>query len=141
MNLTDQDAIVFIRIYTDEHITTLLAPALRRRGYHAQSAVEAGTTGWDDEAHLMYAAERGMAVLTSDAQDFIPLARRWYESGREHGGIIITPEFSRREMGILLRWTLRLLDRLTADELRNAVIFLRQFSDQEQVPPSAADDG
>ena len=45
-------------------------------------------------------------------------------------GIIITPEFSRREVGLLLRWTLRLLDRLTADELRNAVVFLRQFSGQ-----------
>ena len=33
-------------------------------------------------------------------------------------------------MGLLLRWTLRLLDHLTADELRNAVVFLRQFSDQ-----------
>jgi len=72
-----------------------------------------------------------MAVLTSDAPDFIPLAKRWYESGREHLGIIITPEFSRREMGLLLRWTLRLLDRLTADELRNAVVFLRQFSGQD----------
>jgi len=24
---------LFIRIYTDEHVTALLAPALRRRGY------------------------------------------------------------------------------------------------------------
>ncbi len=118
---------LFIRVYTDEHVTALLAPALRRRGYMAQSCVEAGALGWDDEAHLDYAAGRGMALLTSDASDFIPLARRWYANGREHAGIIIAPEFSRREVGTLLRWTLRLLDSLTADELRNTVVYLQQF--------------
>jgi predicted nuclease of predicted toxin-antitoxin system len=118
---------LFVRIYTDEHITVLLAPALRRRGYVAQSCVEADTLGWDDEEHLVYAAERGLALMTSDASDFIPILKRWYASKREHAGIIITPEFSRRQMGILLRWTLRLLDRLAADELYNNVVYLQQF--------------
>jgi len=118
---------LFIRIYTDEHVTALLAPALRRRGYVAQSCVEANALGWDDEEHLAYAAECGMAFLTSDASDFILLARRWYADGREHAGIIVAPEFSRQQVGILLRWTLRLLDSLTADELRNAVVYLQQF--------------
>ena len=118
---------IFIRIYTDEHITALLAPALRRRGYVAQSCVEADTLGWDDEEHLVYAAERGMALMTSDASDFVPILKRWYASKREHTGIILAPEFSRRQTGILLRWTLRLLDRLTADELYNNVVYLQQF--------------
>ncbi|MFQ5855493.1 MAG: DUF5615 family PIN-like protein [Anaerolineae bacterium] len=118
---------LFIGIYTDEHITVLLAPALRRRGYVAQSCVEANALGWDDEEHLVYAAERGMALMTSDASDFIPMARRWYANEREHVGIIITPEFSRRQVGTLLRWTLRLLDSVTADELHNVVIYLQQF--------------
>jgi hypothetical protein len=47
-NETEQ---LFIRIYTDEHITALLAPALRRRGYVAQSCVEANALGWDDELY------------------------------------------------------------------------------------------
>ena len=118
---------LFIRIYTDEHVTALLAPALRRRGYVAQSCVEADTLGWDDEEHLVYATERGMALMTSDASDFIPILKRWYASKREHAGIILAPEFSRRQMGVLLRWTLRLLDRLTADELHNNVVYLQQF--------------
>lgn len=45
----------------------------------------------------------------------------------DNDSIIITPEFSRRQVGVLLRWTLRLLDRLTADELSNAVVYLQQF--------------
>ena len=118
---------LFIRIYTDEHITALLVPTLRRRGYVAQSCVEADTLGWDDEEHLVYATERGMALMTSDASDFIPILKRWYASKREHAGIILAPEFSRRQMGVLLRWTLRLLDRLTADELHNNVVYLQQF--------------
>ena len=118
---------LFIRIYTDEHVTALLAPALRRRGYIAQSCVEADTLGWDDEEHLVYAAERGMVLMTSDASDFIPILKHWYASKREHAGIILAPEFSRRQMGVLLRWTLRLLDRLTADEHHNNVVYLQQF--------------
>lgn len=118
---------LFVRIYTDEHVTALLAPALRRRGYEAQSCVEANTLEWDDEQHLAYASERGMALLTSDASDFISIARRWYADRQEHAGIIITPVFSRRQMGTLLRLTLRLLDGLTADELHNTVIYLQQF--------------
>lgn len=118
---------LFIRIYTDEHVTALLAPALRRRGYVAQSCVEANALGWEDEEHLVYAAEHSMALVTSDASDFIPIAKRWYASKREHAGIIIAPEFSRRQVGTLLRWTLRLLDSLAADELYNAVVYLQQF--------------
>ncbi len=118
---------IFIRIYTDEHVTALLAPALRRRGYTAQSCVEANTLGWEDEKHVAYATERGMAILTSDASDFIRLAQRWHANKRKHAGIIIAPEFSRRQMGVLLRWLLRLLDSLTADELYNSVIHLQQF--------------
>lgn len=126
---TENDAgRLFIRVYTDEHITALLAPALRRRGYEAQNCAEARTLGWEDEKHPAYAAERGMALLTSDPSDFIPIARRWHEEGREHAGIIICPQFSRQEMGLLLRWTLRLLDQLTADEIHNAIVYLRQFS-------------
>jgi hypothetical protein len=41
----------------------------------------------------------------------------------DNASIIIAPEFSRRQVGTLLRWTLRLLDRLTADELGNAAVF------------------
>ncbi len=66
---------LFIRIYTDEHITALLAPALRRRGYVAQSCIEVNALGWDDEEHLVYATERGMAFMTSDASETIAAAR------------------------------------------------------------------
>jgi predicted nuclease of predicted toxin-antitoxin system len=118
---------VFAAIYTDEDVGPHLAPALQRRGYTAQSTVEAGNFENSDEAQLIYATAQGMAFLTYNIQDFIPLARSWYLAGREHAGIILSEQFSQRQFGELLRRVLRLLDRLTADELYNQVIFLQQF--------------
>ncbi len=67
---------LFVALYTDEDVTTDLAPALRWRGYMAQNAAEAGNAEMSDEAQLTSATEQRMAILTYNAQDFIPLARR-----------------------------------------------------------------
>ena len=55
---------LFVAIYTDEDVTSALAPALRRRGYTAQSTAEARHLELLDEAQLTYATEQGMAILT-----------------------------------------------------------------------------
>lgn len=118
---------LFITLYTDEDVTKLLAPALRQRGYQAQSMLEANNLANSDEEQLTYAAENNMAILTYNGQDFIPLAETWYHAGKTHAGIIIAPQFSERQFGDLLRQTLRLLDQFTSDELSNQVLFLQQF--------------
>ena len=118
---------LFVAIYTDEDVTADLAPALRRRGYTAQSTAEAGNFRIPDEAQLAFATERGMALLTYNAQDFIPLARGWYRDGREHAGIVISEQMSQRRFGELLRRVLRLLNALTAEEMHNRIVFLQQF--------------
>jgi hypothetical protein len=68
-----------------------------------------------------------MAILTYNAQDFIPLARAWYATGREHAGIILSEQFTQRQFGELLRRMLRMLGSLTADEMANRIVFLQQF--------------
>lgn len=120
---------LFIALYTDEDVTSDLAPALRRRGYTAESALEAGNLNVSDETQLYYAAERDMVLFTYNAQDFIPLARAWYFAGREHAGILLSEQFSQRQFGELLRRILRLLNSLTADEIRNHIVFLQHFKD------------
>jgi len=55
---------LFIQVYTDEHVTPVLAQILRQRGYVAQSAQEAGMLERDDEDHLAHATRNGMAILT-----------------------------------------------------------------------------
>ena len=118
---------LFVALYTDEDVTADLAPALRLRGYIAQSTAEAGNMEISDEAQLIYAAEQGMAILTYNTRHFISLARVWYGSRREHAGIIVSEQFSQRQFGELLQRVLRLLNRLLADEIHNRVVFLQQF--------------
>lgn len=118
---------LFVALYTDEDITADLAAALRRRGYTAQSAVEAGKLGISDDAQLSYATEQDMAILTYNIKDFIRLAQIWRTSEREHAGIIISEQFSHPHFGELLWRVLRLLDTFTPDEIRNQVVFLQQF--------------
>ena len=125
--MSQEASALFIALYTDEDVTTNLAPALRWRGYTAQSTLEVGNLELSDEAQLKYATEQGMAILTYNGQDFIPLAQEWYFAGQEHAGIIISQQFDRRQFGELLRRILGLLDSLTADEMRNQVVFLQRF--------------
>lgn len=118
---------LFIALYTDEDITSDLAPALRWRGYIAESADEAHNLMLSDEEQLRYATYRGMTIITYNAQDFIPLAQAWASMGLEHAGIIISEQFDRRRFGELLRQVLYLLDSLTADEVFNQIVFLQRF--------------
>jgi len=48
-----------VALYTDD-----LAPALRGRGYIAESEAEAGNLGVRDETQLSYATERDMVLFT-----------------------------------------------------------------------------
>lgn len=117
---------LFVALYTDEHVSLKLAADLRANEFDAISAIEAGHAKWDDDKHLAYAAENRMAVLTFD-QNFVETAKKFAETSQEHWGVVISPQFSDAEYGTLLRWTLAMLDKVTADELRNAVVFLQQF--------------
>jgi predicted nuclease of predicted toxin-antitoxin system len=125
--MSQQPPQLFISLYTDEDVTVELAPALRRRGYIAQSTQEAGNREISDEAQLEYATTQSMAILTYNSQDFIPLAETWFFAGRTHAGIIVSEQFSGRQFGELLRQTLRLLDKITADEIYNQIVYLQQF--------------
>ncbi|MEW5873378.1 MAG: DUF5615 family PIN-like protein [Chloroflexota bacterium] len=119
---------LFIRLYTDEDITSELALALRERGFDAQSAAEAGLLNADDHAQLEYATQNGMAILTCNARHFLQLAREYAAAGRSHAGIIVSSEqYSRRRFSDLLKRALRLLNKLTADEIRDCVVYLQQY--------------
>ena len=119
---------LFVAVYTDEDVTSELAPALRERGFDAVSAIEADMLGCDDPDQLAYATERRMAILTCNAGDFLRLAGEYAESAKSHSGIIISSEqYSRKQFGVLLRKTLALLNALTAEELDNNVVFLQAF--------------
>jgi hypothetical protein len=100
---------------------------LQERGYGAESALGAGTTGFLDEEQLAFASSRGWTLLTSNRDHFTELARRWHEAGREHAGIVISRQFSRREVGELLRQVCNLLEAVSATEMWNTVRYLQSY--------------
>ncbi len=118
---------LFIQLYTDEDVTAELAVKLRERGFVAQSTTEANMLEQDDEIQLEYAASHNMAIMTCNEKDFATLAKKWAAEGKEHAGIVLSEQFKRDQIGELFRQTLQLLDRLSADELRNALVYLSQF--------------
>jgi hypothetical protein len=112
---------LFIFLYTDEDITDRLAEVLRERGYDAESALGAGTMGFSDEQQLVFAADRGWTLLTYNRKDFSVLAQLWQDTGREHAGVIISRQFSNRQIGEMLRQVCAFVDTVSAEEMRNTV--------------------
>lgn len=118
---------LFIFLYTDEDVTDRLAPLLREHGYLSASSEEAGMDGLSDAEQLAFAAGRGWAILTYNVRDFAALARAWHASGREHAGIVISRQFSRRETGELFRQVSNLLEAVSAPEMKNTVRHLQGY--------------
>jgi predicted nuclease of predicted toxin-antitoxin system len=121
---------LFIAVYTDEDITSELAPALRERGFDAISAYDADMLGTTDAEQLSFATKNDRTLLTCNAGDFLRLAKIYGEESKTHSGIIISSEqYSRRQFGELLRQTLLLLNSLTAHEMANNIVFLQAFKE------------
>lgn len=112
---------LFIALFIDENVDEKLGPVLRNYGYEALSVREAGRRQRGDEEQLEYAAQLGMALLSHNIGDFCRLHQRWQAEGREHWGLVLT---STTEFKALLRRVLQALDRFTADEAKNRVIFI-----------------
>jgi hypothetical protein len=76
---------------------------------------------------LAFASNEHRAILTFNLRDFAPLHESWTTAGKPHAGIILSQQLGSRHYGILLARMLRLLDQLTAEEMRNNMVHLEQF--------------
>lgn len=76
-----------MKIYCDENIESAIVEGLRRRGVEVTSARDARDLGKSDDYHLKYASELGAVILTHDV-DFLKVAHRWNQEGKEHKGIL-----------------------------------------------------
>ena len=119
---------LFVALYTDSHITRILAKELKARGFDALSAHDVGNSDLDDADHLAYAAEHQRALLTFNAKDFVPLFSEWWAQGRIHAGVIVSEQIPLSE---LLRRTLNLLNTMTAREMENNLVNLGAFAGRE----------
>ncbi|MBI2857301.1 MAG: DUF5615 family PIN-like protein [Chloroflexi bacterium] len=112
---------LFAGLYLDEDVSVLVGDLLRARGFQATTTRDAGRLGSKDAEQMEYAASHGLALLTHNRSDFEDLHRQYLAEKKGHGGIIIA---SQRRPHLTVANLLRLLNKLTAAELRDQLLYV-----------------
>jgi len=112
---------LFAEVYLDEDVSVLVASLLLSRGFKALTTRDADQPGQSDSAQLEYVASHEMLFITHNRVDFEALHRQYLAAHKVHWGIIIV---SRRLPHVIATNLLRLLNRMTADELRNQLLYV-----------------
>jgi predicted nuclease of predicted toxin-antitoxin system len=112
---------LFIELYLDEDVSVLVAELLRARGFTAVTARDAGQLEKSDAEQLAYAVSQSKALLTHNRIDFEALARRYFEAGQSHDGIIVAARHAPSEV---VRRLLLILNDITVDEMQNLIIYI-----------------
>jgi len=80
-----------------------------------------------DEDHLAVASAAGRTLFTHNTADFCALHQNWIILKRTHAGIIVAQQ-QQYSVGEELRRSMRLLSRLTAEQMQNRVEFLSSWA-------------
>lgn len=112
---------LFIELYLDEDVDVLVADLIRVRGFVAITAREEGQLQKSDAAQLAYAVSQHKTLLTHNRADFEALAHVYFAVGQTHYGMIFAVRRPPRE---IVRRLLRILNHVTADEMRNQVRYI-----------------
>ena len=112
---------LFIQFYLDEDIDVAVGKMISAQGGGCVTARDAGMLGRADPDQLAYAAARGLAIVTHNRGDFAELADQYADGGLTHGGIVLAFRRPPRELADRL---LRTLNSVTADEMRDNLIYL-----------------
>ena len=112
---------LFITLYLDEDVDVLVAELLKVYGFTAVTTREVSRLGSEDDEQLAYAVSEGMAVLTHNRVHFEELAAAYFAEGKAHAGIIIAVQRSPYEVA---RRVVRILDHVTAEEMRNQLRYI-----------------
>ncbi len=115
---------LFVRLYLDEDVHKRIAAALRLRQFDVISAHELHRWGLEDQMQLTLAAADGRALFTFNASDYVPLHQEWLGQRKEHFGIMVSDQLP---IGETIRCLLNLLNQVTADEMRNQLLWLQAF--------------
>lgn len=112
---------LFIALYLDEDVSVKIADVLRKQGFDVKTAVEAKMLHADDPTQLSYAISQERAIVTHNRDDFRNLAISYFEKGHHHYGIIVAV---RRPTHDIVRRLRRILDRVSAEEMRDQIRFI-----------------
>lgn len=99
----------------------LVASLLRSRGFVATTTRDEDQIQNSDAEQLAYAVSQGKTLLTHNRADFEALAQTYAEAGLMHYGIILAGRHPPYE---LVRRLMRILNRVTADEMENQVRYI-----------------
>jgi predicted nuclease of predicted toxin-antitoxin system len=114
-------SLIFAEVYLDEDVSVLVSDLLRSRGFNSVTTRDAGKLGQSDSDQLEYAVSQRMALLTHNRADFEDLRQQYIVQERTHWGIIVA---SRRYPRQIVGNLLKLLNRLTADELQDQLLYV-----------------
>ncbi len=112
---------LFIELYLDEDVSVLLGELLRARGFKAITTREVKMLGAGDKEQLEYAIREEKVFLTHNRLHFEKLHKEYLRENKEHYGIIIA---TRQNEYIILRRLLKVLDNISADEMKNQLIYI-----------------
>lgn len=116
-----------LKLYLDEDIDPHLATALRNRGFNVVTVSEVGLRGETDREQLEYAASENRALVTFNIRDFARLHREWQYEGKQHSGIIVSPQITKRKFGKMLHMLQQLLIYSQPEEISNQLRYLQEF--------------
>ncbi len=100
-----------------------LVRGLRARGVDVATALEEGMIERADEAHFVFAANANRTLYSFNVGDFYHLHSNFIAENREHSGLILSRQ-QQFTVGEQLRRLLRLIAKMTAEEMKNRVEFL-----------------
>lgn len=110
-----------LKLYVDVHVPASLTRTLRSRSIDVLTSQEDGTRDVDDETLLFCAVSLERLLMTQD-EDFLEIASRWLQSGREFPGLFFARQG--QPVGRMATDLELCLTCCAADELRNRVIYL-----------------
>jgi hypothetical protein len=114
---------VRIRLYFDEDTAAhSLVRELRARGTDLSTPLEVGMLHKTDAEHLAWAALNARTIYSFNRRDFYRLHTGWLKDGRSHSGIILSRQGL--SVGEQMRRLLRLLNKLTAEDMVDRIEFL-----------------
>ena len=110
-----------IALFIDEDVHEALAAALRRQHIDAVNAHECERKGATDVEQLAFAISQQRTLMTFNVADLEVLADEYFDQGKQHCGIIVSPQRSLRET---LRRLLSLTVKFTHESLANQLVYL-----------------
>jgi predicted nuclease of predicted toxin-antitoxin system len=112
------------RLHLNEHLSPRLAVELRRYGFDVTSSREAELLSETDAEQFAYTTLQQRAIVTFNVSDFAHLHEEYLAVEKVHWGIIFSTE---ETTGVLLHRLLRLLNSVSAEELKNSIRWLNEF--------------